>query len=582
MAAYLTDSRWQMAAAISLATLATACELLPLWAVYRVVDTAVAGNLTEAQLGSWILLALVGVIAGYAALGLAMALSHIVAFDAIYRLRLHISRHMARLPLGYFSMHSSGDTRKLVIDEPEKLETIVAHGLPEGVSALAAWLAVSLWLFIVDWRMALVTIFVTPLSFLLLGTAMTRGGRRASAYQAAAARMNASIVEYLAGMPVVKVFNRTGESLAETSNAVRDYARIETEWARDYIPLGGSFYTLVLTNIAFILPAGLYLYQAGTLSLSALLFFLLLGANYSQPLLKLFNQFHTLAHISMGSTLVAELLATPAQADKGKRVTLPNHDIEFDNVSFAYTGRDVLHNVSFTARNGEITALVGPSGSGKSTIASLVPRFWDLDRGSVRIGGVDVRDISLEQLMDTVAFVFQSTFLFSDTIAANIRFGRASASDAEVEAAARAARAHDFISALPEGYNTRLGDHGANLSGGERQRLAIARAILKDAPVVILDEATAFADPDNETAIQEAIGELTRGRTLLVVAHRLHTIASADRIIVLEQGRLVENGKHATLLEEGGLYATMWREYRAAGSLHYRTQRLLSQEDSNA
>lgn len=579
---YLTESRLKMAVSILLATLATVCELVPVWSVYHVIDAAIAGTLSWSFVGFHTLAALSGVVVGYTALGIAMALSHIVAFDAIYRLRLDISRHMARLPLGYFMMRKSGDARKLVIDEPEKLETIVAHGLPEGVSALSAWLAVSVWLFVVDWRMALVAIFVTPVSFILLTIAMIRSGKHAGAYQEAGSRMNASIVEYLSGMPVVKIFNRTGKSLAETSKAVRDYAAVETEWARDYIPLGGSFYTLVITNIVFILPFGLVLMQAGELSLSTLLFFVLLGANYSQPLLKLFNQFHTLAHISMGSTMVAELLAFPPQPDTRQHMELPHYDIGFEHVSFGYNAQDVLHDVSFTARTGEMCALVGPSGSGKSTIASLIPRFWDVRSGRITLGGVDVREIGIEQLMDTVAFVFQNTFLFSDTISANIRFGNPKASDEAIEAAARAARAHEFISKLPNGYETMLGEHGAALSGGERQRLAIARAILKNAPIIILDEATAFADPDNEAAIQEAIGELTKGRTLIVVAHRLHTIASANQILVINEGNIVEQGLHDDLLAANGHYSLMWKDYTEARSLDYRSSSELKTEEKNS
>ncbi len=564
---FLSGSRPKLFGAVGLATLSTACELVPIWAVYRVIDAAIAGSLDWGFGLFYAGLALAGIVIGYTMLGWALGLSHIVAFDAIYRLRLAIARHMARLPLGYFATRKSGDAKKLVVDEPEKLELIVAHGLPEGVSALATWMAVSIWLFVVDWRMALAAIFMTPVSFALMTIAMVRSGKRAADYQAANARMNGSIVEYLAGMPVVKMFNRTGESLAETSAAVRDYAEIEVEWARDYIPLGGSFYTLVLTNIVVILPVGLAFMTTGTLDLPTLLLFVLLGAHYSQPLLKLFNQFHTLAHISMGSMLVANLLDEAPQADSGRRIALPNTDISFDNVSFAYGDHDVLHDVSLTARTGEITALVGPSGSGKSTIASLVPRFWDVRSGRITLGGIDVREIGIDQLMDTVAFVFQNTFLFSDTIAANIRFGNPNASDAEVEAAARAARAHEFIMALPDGYQTHLGEHGGTLSGGERQRLAIARAILKDAPVVVLDEATAFADPDNEAAIQEAIGALTKGRTLIVVAHRLHTIAHAHNIIVVENGCIVEQGEHEDLLVDDGLYARLWRDYTAARSI---------------
>ncbi|MCM5552969.1 ABC transporter ATP-binding protein [Pleomorphomonas sp. NRK KF1] len=561
---FLPGSRLAMGGAILLATAAVACELAPVVVVYKVVTAALSGTLGPAYLAGAAGLALLAVVVGYGLMGLAVGLSHVVAFDVLCRLRLALARHLARLPIGWFADRKSGDAKKLIIDEPESMELIFAHGIPEGVSALATWVAVSVWLFLVDWRMALATVAVTPVAFVLISTGMARGARRAADYQRAGARMNASVVEFLAGMAVVKIFNRTGESFAETARAVRAYAEVETAWAEDYLPLGGTFYALVLTNVVVILPVGAFLMAAGSLDLATLVLFVILGANYSQPLMKLFNQFHTLAHISMGSTRIAEALAAEPQADSGRTVALASHDVVFDEVSFGYGKEEVLHRVSFTAPAGSVTALVGPSGAGKSTVASLVARFWDPRSGRVTLGGVDLREIGLSQLMDMVAFVFQDSFLFSDTIAANIRFGNPKASDAEVEAAARAARAHDFIMAFPDGYATRLGDRGQLLSGGERQRIAIARAILKDAPVIVLDEATAFADPDNEAAIQEAIGELTAGRTLLVVAHRLHTIMSADQILVVDGGRIAEAGRHDDLVAKGSLYARLWRDYTEA------------------
>jgi ATP-binding cassette subfamily B protein len=563
---FMEGARLKLGATVVIATFAVACELVPVWAVYRLICEIIAGSLAWSSVLAYAAVSLLAILMGFAAMGFALGLSHIVAFDAIYRLRLGVARHMARLPLGYFADRPSGDAKKLVIDEPEKLELIVAHGVPEGVSALATWLAVSVWLFVVDWRMAFAAIIVTPVSFVLLITAMARGGRRAGAYQAAQQRMNASIVEYLAGMGVVKIFNRTGESFAATSEAVRNYAKVETEWARDYLPLGGTFFSLVLTNIVFILPVGLFLMAADSLDLPTLVFFIILGANYSQPLLKLFNQFHELAHISMGSMLIAEVLDTASQADRRDGPKPNGNDVAFENVRFGYGEHDVLHGISFTASAGAVTALVGPSGGGKSTIASLVPRFWDVRSGRVAVGGVDVRDMSLDDLMDMVAFVFQNTFLFSDTIAANIRFGNPDATDEEVEAAAKVARAHEFIMALPDGYATRLGAKGTTLSGGERQRIAIARAILKDAPIIVLDEATAFADPDNEAAIQEAIEALTVGRTLIIVAHRLHTISAADAIVVVDRGCVAETGQHENLVAQDGLYARLWADYTAARS----------------
>ena len=561
---FLPGSRLAMGGAILLATAAVACELAPVVVVYKVVTAALSGTLGPAYLAGAAGLALLAVVVGYGLMGLAVGLSHVVAFDVLCRLRLALARHLARLPIGWFADRKSGDAKKLIIDEPESMELIFAHGIPEGVSALATWVAVSVWLFAVDWRMALATVAVTPVAFVLISTGMARGARRAADYQRAGARMNASVVEFLAGMAVVKIFNRTGESFAETARAVRAYAEVETAWAEDYLPLGGTFYALVLTNVVIILPVGAFLMAAGSLDLATLVLFVILGANYSQPLMKLFNQFHTLAHISMGSTRIADALAAEPQADSGRTVALASHDVVFDEVSFGYGKEEVLHRVSFTAPAGSVTALVGPSGAGKSTVASLVARFWDPRSGRVTLGGVDLREIGLAQLMDMVAFVFQDSFLFSDTIAANIRFGNPTASDAEVEAAARAARAHDFIMAFPDGYATRLGDRGQLLSGGERQRIAIARAILKNAPVIVLDEATAFADPDNEAAIQEAIGELTAGRTLLVVAHRLHTIMSADQILVVDGGRIAEAGRHDDLVAKGGLYARLWRDYTEA------------------
>jgi len=561
---FIPGSRRQLVGSVLLATVAVACELTPVVAIYRLVVATLAGGIDLSLFATAAGLSLAAILAGYALTGLAVGLSHVVAFDVLCRMRLALARHLATLRLGWFEGHRSGDAKKLIIDEPESMELIFAHGIPEGVSALATWLAVSAWLFVVDWRMALATVALTPISALLMSLGMRSGSRRAADYQRAGARLNAAVVEFLAGMAVVKIFNRSGDSFAETACAVRDYAAVETAWAQDYLPLGGTFYALVLANIVVILPAGAFLMAAGTLDLPTLVLFVILGANYSQPLMKLFNQFHTLAHISMGSTRVAEALAEPSQPDSGQTVALDSHDIAFEKVFFSYGTVDVLTDISFTARSGTFTALVGPSGAGKSTVAGLVARFRDPRAGRVTLGGVDVRDIALDQLMETVAFVFQDSFLFSDTVAANIRFGDPAASDAEVEAAARAARAHDFIMALPDGYATRLGDKGQRLSGGERQRIAIARAILKDAPVIVLDEATAFADPDNEAAIQEAIGALTAGRTLIVVAHRLHTIMAADQILVLDGGRIAERGRHDDLVAKGGLYARLWHDYSEA------------------
>ncbi len=559
---YGRSSRLLLCLSASLATLAAGLELVPVWAVSQLVSAWASGG--DASFVSLAAIALAAVLVGHTLMGLAMAMSHLAAFRLIHALRLALARHLARLPMGWFQGRRSGGAKKLIVDEPERMELMIAHGIPEGISAIATWLAVTIWLFAVDWRMALAAIALTPLSFLLIIMAMYRQSALLGQYQRLSEQMNGAIVEYLAGMPVIKVFNRTGAALSETSRAVREYAAIETDMARGFLPLGTAFYTLVVANICVILPAGLLMMKAGWIDLAQLCFFVILGSSYSQPLMKLFNLLENMAHISMASVLIAEVLETPKQADTGNRVDLSDHSIAFEDVRFAYDTREVLHGLSFTVPAGKITALVGPSGAGKSTVASLIPRLFDPDAGQVRLGGVDLRDIGLDQLMEQVAFVFQKTFLFSGTISENIRFGKHNASDAELYAAGRAARAHDFIMALPNGYDTKIGDGGATLSGGEHQRIALARAILKDAPVIVLDEATSFADPDSEAEIQEAFNDLVRGRTVIVVAHRLHTIMNADQIVVLENGSVAETGRHEDLVERNGLYAELWEHYSAA------------------
>lgn len=557
----------QLVAAVVLAVAAAVVELLPYWLIYRLVRDLVAGTGDEQK---FFVAAAVGVLAvagHYGLSGLSTALSHRAAFGMLYEIRMALARKLGRLPLGYFTGTRSGEVKRVLNDGTEHIELVVAHALPDAAAGAALWLGASIWMFVVDWRLALAAVVAVPVAFACMGMALRASRKRMAPFLAADARMNGSIVEYLAGMPVVKVFNRTGEAFAETSQAVRDYTALEIEWGRAWVPLGGAFYTLIVANIVVILPVGLALLKAGSADVVTLLFFVIVGAHYSRPLLKLFAIFSQFAHIAGGAREITALLEEPELPDTRLRPALTGSEVEFDRVRFAYDGREVLHEVSFTARSGQVTALVGPSGAGKTTIARLVPRFADVTGGSIRIGGHDVREIGIEALMDTVAFVFQDTFLFDDTVAANIRVGRAGASDDDVIATARAARCDEFVSALPAGYDTVIGERGATLSGGERQRITIARALLKNAPIVVLDEATAFVDPDNEAAIQDAISALAAGRTVLVVAHRLSTIAGADQILVVDGGRIVESGRHDDLVAANGTYAALWNDFVDAQSV---------------
>ncbi|TXZ75237.1 ABC transporter ATP-binding protein [Vibrio mimicus] len=566
---FLHQQASKLIAAIVLSTLSVALELVPIYAIYRVLEYSLSSSLTWSLVFFYTVLALISMIGAYVLIGVATTLSHVVAFQALYQLRLKIAQHLASLPMGYFSRKRTGEAKKLLIDDPEKLELIVAHGIPEGMSALATWVAVSGWLIYVDWRMAIASIIITPVSFVLLITSMKKGGSHSPLYQRAGQRMNASIVEYLNGLPEIKIFNRANSRYKETEKAIKAFTDVEIKWATAVLPLGGSFFSLVLSNIVFIVSFGAMLITYGVLDVGTFTFFVIVGSNYSRPLLKLFHLFHELAHISISSEATAKVLATPSQPNSKQELPLNHYDIQFDQVSFGYDSNNhVLDNINFIAKQNTTTALVGPSGAGKSTIATLIPRFYDVTAGRITIGGIDIRDLSIEQLMDTVAFVFQDTYLFTGTIEENLRFGSLDASFEKITQAAEAAQLHSWILSLPDGYQTKIGDKGRKLSGGEKQRLTIARAILKDAPIVILDEATAFTDPDNEAAIQHAIESLTINKTVIIIAHRLNTIKNVDQIVVIDKGTVSGLGTHTELVTENPVYRTLWEDFIALQQTH--------------
>ncbi|MEM8991921.1 MAG: ABC transporter ATP-binding protein [Pseudomonadota bacterium] len=567
----LGEERPRLALAVALASGSVLLDMVPLWAVYQLTQSVASGTAEPALFWPLAALTAVTIPFGYFLFGLATRQSHTVAFNMIYDLRMRVARHIARLPMGYFSTRRSGQAKQTIVTEPERLELLVAHAMPEGTSAFFTWLIVTGWLFYVDWRMALAAVIFAPVSFVLMGFAIKASMSETAAYQSAQGAMNGAIVEHLTGMPAVKIFNPDGIDRSETAAAIDHLAQMQSSMARAFVPLGGTFYAMILANITLILIVGVWLLHAEAITLSVFLFFVIVGANYSVPLMRLFDLFHHFAQISLSASALQEILSKDTQPDTGRRVPLKGHDIAFEDVRFAYgDGPTVLEGISFTAREGEITALVGPSGAGKSTLAALIPRLFDVTGGRIALGGQDLRDIGLDQLMEAVAFVFQDPFLFSATVAENIRYGSPDATNAEVEAAARAAQAHEFIENLPARYATEIGPGSQLLSGGERQRIALARAILKDAPIVVLDEATAFTDPDSEYEIQQALGQLTRGKTVIVVAHRLHTIAAADQILLIDRGHIAERGTHEVLIAKAGRYARLWEDHMATRNLGLR------------
>ena len=476
------------------------------------------------------------------------------------------------MPLGFLSNRRTGEIQRTLSDDIERLELFLAHVIPDAVSALATMLFMIAWLAIVDWQMALVSLVVVFVALPIMGIGMTRGSAKLTEYTRSMARMNASVVEFVRAMPVVRTFNGTRHVFGETKAAIDDAAQYEAEWAREFLPSFTAFFVILTSPILTILPIGLWLWHTGRIDTSTLLFYFIVGLGFTLPMLRVLLIMTKFAVLGLGARLVRELDEADVLPEATAESRLSGSAIEVDDVSFSYEGqggdsRQVLRGITFKAEPGAVTAIVGPSGAGKSTLARLIVRFWDVDNGAIRIDGVDIRDMPIRQLMEHVAFVFQETFLFNDSVAANLRMAKPSATQEEIVEAAKAANAHEFVSELPQGYDTLVGEAGARLSGGERQRLAVARAILKDAPIVILDEATAYADPENEVALQGALDRLVQGRTVIIIAHRLTTIAGADQTLVIDEGRIVERGRHEDLMQGGGLYAEMWDAFSTASSM---------------
>ena len=560
------------AAAAVLASLSSLAMLGPLWAVYRAVDDVVGGVAERSAMFRYAGLAAVLLLLQYALMASASWISHRAAFATLEQIRLRIGRRLGRVPLGFLTSRRSGEVQRTLSDDIERLELFLAHAVPDIVSAFTSLVFMIVWLVIVDWRMALVSLAVVVVALPIMAIGVSRGSAKLGVYTASMARMNASVVEFVRAMPVVRTFNGTRRVFGETKDAIDDAARYEAEWGREFLPMFTVFYVLVTSPILTILPVGLLQWHTGAVDTSTLLFFFVVGLGFTLSLLNLMNVMLMLATLGLGARLVQELDEADVLPEVTEDARLESPRIEVTDVEFSYSGRDgtsppVLQDVTFDAEPGEVTAIVGPSGAGKSTLARLMLRFWDVDRGSIRVGGVDIREMPISQLMDQVAFVFQETFLFNDSVAANLRFAKPDATDEEIIEAAKAARAHEFVSRLPRGYETQIGESGGRLSGGERQRLAVARAILKDAPIVILDEATAYADPENEVALQGALDRLTEGRTVIVIAHRLSTVAGADQTLVFEAGRIAERGRHADLIRQEAVYASMWEAFTEASSI---------------
>lgn len=563
-----------------LSAISACCMLVPYLSVYQVLNELLrnAGNVTasdDASMIRWAWIAFAGLAAALLLLYGSLMASHMAAFRILYGLRVRLSEHIGRLPLGYLNGTSTGAIKKALEQNVEKIENFVAHTIPDLVNAATTVIVMFVIFFSLNGWMAAVCLLAIVAGISVQFSMMF--GKKAQEffkmYFDTSEQMSASAVQYVRGMPVVKIFGQTVESFRQFSKSIYRFKEYALNVCDAYQPGMVTFVVLLNSLVTFIIPVGLLLLdgQPDNIALAAVyLFFIILGPGVSSPFYRLTFLASNTREIDEGVNRIDAIFAEKPVPEPATPQRPKGHDVTFENVSFSYenkqekTRTEALKHISFTAQAGEITALVGPSGSGKSTIANLIPRFWDVSEGSIRIGGADIRNIPSEALMDQVSFVFQDTFLFFDTLYENIRVGKDGATEEQVIAAARAAQCDDFIRRLPQGYQTLIGEGGVYLSGGEAQRVAVARAILKNSPILVLDEATAFADPENEYKMQLAIQELIREKTVIIIAHRLSSIISANRIIVLREGEIAQQGIHSELSVAEGLYKQMWDAYTDA------------------
>ena len=503
---------------------------------------------------------------GFGTYGMALLCSHISAYNTVARIRMQLIRHLGTLPLGYHILHPSGKQRKIIEKNTDNLEILIAHNIPDYVQSLVLPIAFLVFMFRYDWRLSLICLVPILIGFILLFS-MLKGESSGfiEQVQKSGEDISNAATEYVRGIAVVKTFGQTASSFRRYQRSVKDYADFMTKYAFSMENAFSLYTTIVNAVFLFLIPGGIVLYNLGggaEKTIMTFAFFAVLIPLVASILTKLMHSSSNLMLADASFTAIEEMLAEKPLAETKKQPVPQNGEIRLDHVSFQYeAGVKALDDVSLTIRPGTVTALVGESGGGKSTVANLIARFWDVSEGSVTVGGVDVRELDYADWMKHISIVFQDTNLFKMSVAENVAMYKPGASREEIMEALRQARCEDILEKLPDGVDSVIGARGVYLSGGEMQRIALARAILKDAPIVLLDEATAFADAENEYLIQRALDILLRGKTVLMIAHRLQTIVHADQIIVMQRGGIAEQGTHEELMQRQGMYAKMYHEY---------------------
>ena len=549
--------------AIFFSVISGLCTFVPYLMVFQTVLFLFEGGSNSAEVIRYGIIAAIFILLRFIFQAISTSLTHYGAYTALYAVRKKICEHIGKVNLGFFTNNSTGEIKKVLMEDVEHLEQFLAHQIPDITVAIVVPLTVLGYLLTVNIPMAIILLVPILCTLGLQSLMMVLVNPKMQEFAMVQGQLNSAILQFVNGMPVMKAYNLTADSYQAYAETGKEFNTLWKKISRIAAPISAVCKVLIESGIGFTLPVGGLLYLTGHLEMSAYVFFVIMSIVFLSSYNNLMNFAQIFSQISAGLERIKMIMDIPA-VPEGKDTFSQNSDqteIRFSHVSFAYKDIEVLHDLCLTLPQGSLTAFVGASGAGKSTAAQLIPRFWDVTHGEILIGNHNIKNLQTEDLMETVSFVFQDAFMLDDTIYHNIAIGKTSCNQSEVEAAAKAAQIHDFILSLPDGYNTHLGSAGVKLSGGEKQRICIARAVLKDAPIIIFDEATSFTDIENEYKIQLALQNLLKGKTTIMIAHRLHAITNADQICVFQNGTIAEHGKHSELLEGGGLYAQMWKTY---------------------
>ena len=541
--------------------ISTTLSAIPYLLVYSIILEIFNREISYNKIKSLVFIAILFIILGVAARILSGIFSHISAFNILYKIRIDLIEHMSKLNMGFFKKNMTGKLKKIINEDVEKLENFIAHQIPDLSSAFATPLIFLGIMFYFNWQLSLVLFIPIILGILAQSGMFKNYMGKVDHFYKLVAKLNSTIMEYINAMNVMKAFNLTAKSFKDYRNNTQEYADYWIELTELAVPYYSAFLCLLDTGLLFIIPIGGIMLLNGKITISVYILFLLMSTIFLNSLRTLFELSESLSFLLKGMEKIIEIFNEKEQ--KSGDISFPEHfseSLKYENVTFAYNKAKVINNFTLTIRAGTTTALVGPSGSGKTTIGLLAGRFWDIDEGKITIDGTDIKDISYESLIDNISFVFQDTFMLHDTIYENIIMGKNYTRE-EVENAAKKAQIHDFIMSLPDRYETKIGEGGIKLSGGEKQRISIARAILKNTPIVILDEVTSYSDIENEAKIQSALKTLLKGKTALIIAHRLYTIKNADNIVFMKKGQITEQGTHEELIRNRADYWHLWSLY---------------------